>query len=196
MVVMVPDAVLIAVLSAALVVALCAALVLVSVALRRPSNVPLLIAACLVVVSVMVVAIAPFNVPLLVGLLIAVLGTALGVLGGNPITRRVLDIATGGEVREGIRGGIMVYDSRSADTDRMQEVLRGGTVIGYLERLAVVASLVAGFPEAVAVVVALKGIGRFSELATPAARERFIVGTLASLLWAGLVGALVRLAIW
>lgn len=193
---MVPDALLIAVLSAALVAALCAALVLVSVTLRRPSNAPLVIAACLVVICVMIVAVGPLNVPIPVGMLIALLGTALGVLGGNPITRRVLDIATGGDVREGARGGIMVYDSRSVDTDRMQEVLRGGTVIGYLERLAVVASLVGGFPEAVAVVVALKGIGRFSELATPAARERFIVGTLASLLWAGLVGALVRLAIW
>jgi hypothetical protein len=60
----------------------------------------------------------------------------------------------------------------------------------------VVASLIAGYPEAIAIVVAIKGIGRFSELATPAARERFIVGTLASLLWAGRVGALVRLAIW
>lgn len=196
MVVMVPDALLIAVLSAALVASLCAALVLVLVTLARPSNVPLLIAACLVVVCVMIVAVTPLNVPIPVGMLIALLGTALGVLGGNPITRRVLGIATGGDVREGARGGIMVYDSRSVDTDRMQEVLRGGTVIGYLERLAVVASFVAGFPEAVAVVVALKGIGRFSELATPAARERFIVGTLASLLWAGLVGALVRLAIW
>jgi hypothetical protein len=192
----IPDALLIAALSIALFVALCAALVLVTVSLNRPSNVPLMVAAGLVVFCVMIVAVAPLNVPLLVGMLIALLGSTLGVLGGNPITRRVLDIATGGEVREGVRGGIMVYDSRSAGADRMQEVLRGGTVIGYLERLAVVASLVAGYPEAIAVVVAIKGIGRFSELATPAARERFIVGTLASLLWAGLVGALVRLAIW
>ena len=44
-------------------------------------------------------------------------------------------------------------------------------------------------------VVAVKGIGRFSELATPEARERFIVGTLASLVWACVVGALVRLAV-
>ncbi|MDF2491545.1 MAG: hypothetical protein K0Q58_123 [Microbacterium sp.] len=194
--VVVPDVLLVAVLSIALFLTLCAALVLVTVSVKQPSNVPLMVAACLVVVDVMVVAIAPLNVPLLVGLLIAVLGTALAVLGGNPITRRILDLATHGEVREGIRGGIMVYDSRGSDTDRLHEVLRGGTVIGYLERLAVVTSLVAGYPEALAVVVALKGIGRFSELATPAARERFIVGTLASLLWAGLVGALVRLAIW
>ena len=41
------------------------------------------------------------------------------------------------------------------------------------------------------VVVALKGVGRFTELATPAARERFIVGTLASLLWACAVAGIV-----
>ena len=48
----------------------------------------------------------------------------------------------------------------------------------------------------IAVLVALKGIGRFTELATPAARERFIVGTLASLLWACAVSAIVPLALW
>ena len=48
---------------------------------------------------------------------------------------------------------------------------------------------------AIAVLVALKGIGRFAELATPAARERFIVGTLASLLWACAVSAIVPLAL-
>ena len=49
---------------------------------------------------------------------------------------------------------------------------------------------------AVAIVVALKGVGRFTELATPAARERFIVGTMASLLWACAVSAIVPLALW
>jgi len=84
----------------------------------------------------------------------------------------------------------------SEDQGAVQEILRGGTTIGYLERLGVTLGLIAGFPEAIAVVVALKGIGRFSELSTPAARERFIVGTLASLLWACVIGALVRLSIW
>lgn len=194
--VVVPDALIVAVLSIFLFLALCAALVLVTVSQRRPTNVPLLVAAGLVVACLTVVAVAPQNVPVLVGMMLALLGTALAVLGGSPVTRRILDMATHGEVREGSRGGILVYDSRRGDSDRVQEVLRGGTTIGYLERLAVVASLLAGYPEAIAVVVAIKGIGRFSELATPAARERFIVGTLASLLWAGVVGALVRLAIW
>ena len=78
---------------------------------------------------------------------------------------------------------------------RQEEVLRGGTTIGYLERLAAALGIVAGFPAVIAVLVALKGIGRFTELATPAARERFIVGTLASLLWACAVSAIVPLAL-
>ena len=78
----------------------------------------------------------------------------------------------------------------------VREVLRGGTTIGYLERIAVALGIIAGFPEAIAIVVALKGIGRFSELAAAEARERFIIGTLASLVWACLVAGVVRLAIW
>lgn len=194
--VIVPDALIVAILSIVVFLALCAALVLVTISTRRPANAPLLAAAVLVVACLVVIAVAPWNVPLLVGILIALLGTALAVIGGNPITRRILDIATHGEVREGASGGILVFASGSEKGERMQEVLRGGTTIGYLERLAVVASLLAGYPEAIAVVVAVKGIGRFSELENSAARERFIVGTLASLLWAGVIGALIRLAIW
>ena len=194
--VIVPEALIVAILSIVVFLALCAALVLVTLSTRRPANAPLLVAAVLVVACLVVIAVAPWNVPLLVGILIALLGTALAVIGGNPITRRILDMATHGEVREGASGGILVYASGADQDERMQEVLRGGTTIGYLERLAVVASLIAGYPEAIAVVVAVKGIGRFSELENSAARERFIVGTLASLLWAGVIGALIRLAIW
>lgn len=191
-----PDALVVAALAIFLFLALCAALVLITVSLRRPSNLPLLVASGLVVLSLIVVAIAPQNVPTLYGIVLALLAVALGVVGGDPITRRILAIATHGGVRDGDAGGILVYDSKGPGESEAHEVMRGGTTIGYLERLAVVAALLAGFPEALAVVVALKGIGRFSELATAAARERFIVGTLSSLLWACLVGALVRLAIW
>ncbi len=191
-----PDAILVAALAIFLFLALCTALVLVTASLRRPANLPLLVAAGLVVLCVIVVAIAPQNVPALFGIVLALLGVALGVLGGDPVARRVLTIATHGSVKESAGGGILVFDARAPEHGETREVMRGGTTIGYLERLAVVAALIAGFPEALAIVVALKGIGRFSELATAAARERFIVGTLASLLWACLVGALVRLAIW
>ncbi len=70
-------------------------------------------------------------------------------------------------------------------------VLRGGLVIGILERLGVAAAILANEPVAIAYVVAIKGLGRYSELKeTPAVAERFIIGTLASLLWAAAVAVL------
>jgi hypothetical protein len=160
------------------------------------------VAAALVTVALVVVAISPVNVPIVVGLLLGLLALCVGVIGGDPVTRRVLEVATHGRVHETDDGGIMVAPPRRDGDDTADDpaepqrvVLRGGTTIGYLERTAAVLSVVAGYPEAIAVVVALKGIGRFSELASAEARERFIIGTLASLLWACIVGALVRLAI-
>ncbi|WP_104172519.1 hypothetical protein [Arthrobacter sp. Y81] len=72
-------------------------------------------------------------------------------------------------------------------------ILRGGAIIGVLERLAVCLAILTGQPVAIAYVVAIKGLGRFAELKeTPVAAERFIIGTLASMLWAAGVAALVR----
>jgi F0F1-type ATP synthase membrane subunit c/vacuolar-type H+-ATPase subunit K len=72
---------------------------------------------------------------------------------------------------------------------RARAVLRGGRWIGLLERLAVTGCIVAGFPSGVAVIVAIKGLGRYPELReNPGASERFVVGTLASLVWAALLG--------
>jgi hypothetical protein len=59
----------------------------------------------------------------------------------------------------------------------------------------VFATLAAGWPEGLAVVLALKGLGRYSELrggtagaaglpATGGVAERFIIGTFSSVLWA------------
>jgi hypothetical protein len=63
-------------------------------------------------------------------------------------------------------------------------LLRGGLWIGALERGAVVGSFLTGFPEGLALVLVVKGFGRFPELHQPAAAERFIIGTLVSILWA------------
>lgn len=74
-----------------------------------------------------------------------------------------------------------------------RDVLRGGTLIGILERLGVTASILAGQPGLIAVVVAIKGLGRWADLqSNPGLTERFIIGTLTSFLvaaaagWAGL----------
>ncbi len=176
------------------------ALVLVVLSTRRPREIPLLIAGGLVVLSLVVVVVLPVEAPVIGAIAIAMLGVALAATGGSPVTRRVLEVATHGRVPEGDNGGIMLrpvaVPGIVPDDAPAREVLRGGTTIGYLERLGVALAIVVGFPEAIAVVVAIKGIGRFSELAAAEARERFIIGTLASLLWACAVAGVVRLAIW
>lgn len=63
-------------------------------------------------------------------------------------------------------------------------VLRGGAWIGAMERAAIFATVVAGWPEGLAVVLALKGLGRYPELRRPGAAERFIIGSFVSVLWA------------
>ncbi|HEY0188557.1 MAG TPA: hypothetical protein VGC67_13790 [Cellulomonas sp.] len=81
------------------------------------------------------------------------------------------------------------------DGPSARERLRGGTWIGVLERLAVTGTLLAGQPAGVAVVVAVKGLGRYPELRngdSPGVSERFVIGTLASLVWSGALGLLGR----
>jgi hypothetical protein len=75
-------------------------------------------------------------------------------------------------------------EESTASTERPETVLRGGAWIGYLERAAVAATVLAGWPEGVALVLAVKGVGRYSELRETNAPEAFIIGTFASLLWA------------
>jgi len=55
-------------------------------------------------------------------------------------------------------------------------------------------AILGGQPVAIAYVVAIKGLGRFAELKeTPVAAERFIIGTLASMLWAAGVAAVAKI---
>jgi hypothetical protein len=112
----------------------------------------------------------------------------VAVAGGGPVTATVLTLAD--------RGAAGVAEGAHAE-----EVLRGGAWIGVFERAAVFATLAAGWPEGLAVVLALKGLGRYSELradasptaagagatprpATGGVAERFLVGSFASMLWA------------
>ena len=100
-----------------------------------------------------------------------VAAVAAATAGGGPVTTAVLRAADPSGV--GVSGG-------PSDP----QVLRGGAWIGALERIAVAATLLAGFGEGLAVVLAVKGLGRYAELRAPAAAERFLIGTLASALWA------------
>lgn len=72
--------------------------------------------------------------------------------------------------------------------------LTGGRWIGKLERFAVTLSIIAGFPAAIAVIVAIKGLGRFPEIRRSSdASEKFVIGTLTSLLVSAVMGGL---AVW
>lgn len=117
----------------------------------------------------------------------------IGVIGGSPLVLVVLELAGSGSVPLGDHGGILVTGDGARKPER--EILRGGLTIGYLERLAVIGAALAGQYGAIAIVVAVKGLGRFSELENAAARERFIIGTLVSLIWAAACVAPVVLAL-
>lgn len=84
-----------------------------------------------------------------------------------------------------------------------QKELPGGRWVGVFERIAVYACIVAGFPSGIAIVLAVKGLGRYADLKTTSASgtsgkgELFIIGTFASVLWsvtwAGVAYGVVRL---
>lgn len=99
---------------------------------------------------------------------------ALAVVGGGPVTVAVFRLVEG---------------PRPADSPIVDagEVLRGGAWIGALERAAIVSALLAGWPEGLALTLALKGLGRYPELRNqdnPGTAERFLIGTFTSVLWA------------
>lgn len=157
--------------------------------LRRPRRAFVYVAAATLAVAL---ALAVFpgrpDAPTLAVALLGVAGLVLAVLGGGPAVQLVLALASQGSV-PGEHGGIVVESATAESAEgtalrSTHEVLRGGTTIGLLERLATAGAILAGFPTAIALLIAVKGVGRFTELEAPEARERFIIGTLVSLIWA------------
>jgi hypothetical protein len=158
----------------------------------RPARFAALACVCVLAVLAVVVVLAGgvTGPDSLVGRLLVLELALAAVVAGSPVTAGVLWLVDHGSSR--------------ADTMELAgEVLRGGAWIGAFERAAVFAALAAGWPEGLAVVLALKGLGRYSELrgvpgtpgggdpssgAAPVApggvAERFIIGTFASVLWA------------
>lgn len=142
------------------------------------------------------------------------IGVALvvAVAGGWPVTAGLLKFATSRTVRAVDDAESGVADASEGPAEAVPEasvpeaavpdapaprprveVLRGGLLIGFLERAAVAVAIFSGQPVAIAYVVAIKGLGRYPELKdTPAASERFIIGTLASMLWAASVAAVTK----
>ena len=95
----------------------------------------------------------------------------------------IVAVAGGGLVTTQVFG----FVDRGSPARRTGEVLRGGAWIGALERLGVYVALVAGWGPGLAIVLAVKGLGRYPELRSQedsGAAERFIIGTFTSVLWA------------
>ncbi|MBW4095434.1 MAG: hypothetical protein HIU81_08675 [Acidobacteria bacterium] len=140
------------------------------------------------------------------------LAMVVAALGGWPVTAGVLRLARESDARKARTDAVPrnektdpAADStvddlpEAADTSGMTaddgtraadgtEILRGGLLIGVLERLAVALAVLGDQPVAIAYIVAIKGLGRYAELKkTPAASERFIIGTLSSMFWAAAV---------
>jgi hypothetical protein len=101
----------------------------------------------------------------------------------------LLALAGGGPVTSLVFGGVKGEsdDNNPGPVRRAGDILRGGALIGTLERAAIFASLIGGWPEGLALVLALKGLGRYPELRNQEHQgiaERFIIGTFSSVLWA------------
>jgi hypothetical protein len=106
------------------------------------------------------------------------LSVALSILAsmaaGGPVTKAVLRLADPGS-------------PQTPTGPAKPNLLTGGAWIGALERIAVTTTLLAGWPEGLALVLAVKGLGRYPELRSadqPGTAERFIIGTFGSVLWA------------
>lgn len=128
---------------------------------------------------------------------VAVLGVGsllvAAAAGGSPMATGVLRLAdpAAARAKEGVdlHRGTSTLDVQAQTrpvvaTMSTPGLLRGGSTLGVLERLATFGTLAVGSPEGIAIVLAVKGLGRFGELKVPAAPERFMIGTFASVLWA------------
>ncbi len=165
--------------------------------LRHPRRALVYISAVALAVAFVAVAVPAPEAPPVAKVLLGITVLALSVVGGGPAAQLVLALASRGSVTAGTHGGIVIGERATADNPYggTREVLRGGTFIGFLERFATAGAIMAGFPEAIAVLIAIKGVGRFTELEAAEARERFIIGTLVSLIWACVCAGVFRLAI-
>lgn len=90
----------------------------------------------------------------------------------------------------------LVLSAAGTPAETGETALRGGRLLGPLERIVVGAIVVSGDPAGAALVVAAKGLLRFPEIRADAGQpdqttEYFLIGTLTSLLMAGLAAIVV-----
>lgn len=116
---------------------------------------------------------------------VVVVCAILVVLGGDPLVRLVFRLSEPPKVPTSTP--ILVAAAAT---------LKGGRAIGWLERLSAFVCVFAGFPAGLAGIVAVKGLARYPDLkGEDGTAERFIIGTLASLLVAAAGAGLARWAI-
>ena len=145
---------------------------------------------------------------MLIDLLIATGAALLAAVAGLPVTSGVLRLAAREDgAGENDLGEPECGDSADEGNDESPAttqgngtpdtpstastgVMRGGLMIGVLERALAAAAVALGRIEVLAVIIAVKGLGRIPELKdSRAAGERFIIGTFASLGMGCAVGA-------
>ncbi|MFT3715200.1 MAG: hypothetical protein QM774_04400 [Gordonia sp. (in: high G+C Gram-positive bacteria)] len=116
----------------------------------------------------------------------AVSGPVTGVQLAAAQVAAVLAAATAGGffVRSVLAAGSIPTRNENYDDPEPDPPLRGGRVIGVLERVAIAVTLLAGWPAGIAVILGVKGLARFPQLREHHASEQFIIGTFASVLWA------------
>lgn len=115
--------------------------------------------------------------------------TILAVAAGWALTAGVLKIAKAPKAMVP-RERIPILEGERTE---MREVMRGGTLIGVLERTIITTAMFFGADAIVVVALAIKGLGRYPELkAAPQASERFIIGTFVSVATAIIIGLLGR----
>ena len=140
-------------------------------------------------------------------LVVAVIGAAV-TWGGSPLVRLLFRLADKAEGPRAIAPGTGFQGPESSALDARPDAapdgpiqaaasqLRGGFWIGMLERLAIFATIMAGYGAGLVVILGVKSLARYPELRAEdrrGAAERFIIGTFASSLVAA-AGA--GLALW
>ncbi|WP_328857907.1 hypothetical protein OG579_02185 [Williamsia herbipolensis] len=168
------------------------------------------IAAGLGVIGVIVAAIAAAQTDPATGFargMVLVLGVTAAATGAVSLVPLLFDIVRAEDDRQPDpdpdRPDLDDTDPDSTDPDdsvpastTVTTPLRGGRLIGVLERTAVAAAVLAGWPEGIAVVLAVKGLARYPEIRAAHAGEQFIIGTFGSVLWALAVAGTAHLALY
>lgn len=115
----------------------------------------------------------------------AVLVVILSACGG-PVTTTLLHLVSGR--RSMIAPPPPVHEDLAEPEEVEPTMLPGGAWIGFFERVTTTTCLLLGWPEAIAITLAIKGVGRYPEIAKsshgPVVAERFLLGTFTSILWA------------